>query len=162
MNEHLSESQVLLIVDDNEDDYETIVRAFEKVQLRNPIFWCKSGREALAYLRQEGKFRNDDTAGASGTGLVLLDLNMPGIDGHEVLKTIKADARLKKIPVIILTTSGSERDVSISFDEGANSYVQKPVTFDGMIEAIKGLKEYWFEISILPKESQPEKSAEEG
>jgi two-component system response regulator len=142
------ESQILLIVEDNAEDCEAITRAFKKVQLRNPIFWCKSGQEALDYLKGEGSFKDKQQL----PGLILLDLNMPGIDGQKTLQIIKKDENLKKIPVIILTTSGNERDIAASFQEGANSYVQKPVTFEGLINAMKGLKEYWFEISILPKE----------
>ena len=149
MHEHLSEQQTVLIVDDNEDDYTAIKRSFQKVQLRNPIFWCKSGQEALDYLRNEGDFK--EAVAREKPGLILLDLNMPGIDGHGVLQVIKADPELKKIPTIILTTSGNERDINASFEEGANSYVQKPVSFEELLKAIKGLKEYWFDVSLLPQ-----------
>ena len=84
-------------------------------------------------------------------GLILLDLNMPGIDGHEVLRAIKEDDDLRQIPVIILTTSGNEHDVTQSFQSGANSYVQKPVSFEELVASLKGLKEYWLDLSLLPK-----------
>lgn len=148
MNERLSNLQTVLIVDDNEDDYTAIKRSFQKVQLPNPVFWCRSGQEALDYLKNEGEFKNAPPH--EKPGLILIDLNMPGIDGHRVLQILKSDPEFKKIPVIILTTSNNEHDITGSFEEGANSYVQKPITFEELLKAIKGLKEYWFEISTLP------------
>ncbi len=149
-------TQSILIVEDSEDDYEATLRAFKKVNLRNPIHWCASGQEALDYLKHEGKYRSQETA---KPGLILLDLNMPGLDGRKTLEMIKANDMLKRIPVIILTTSSDERDVQACYQLGANTYVQKPVSFDGLIEAIKRLKEYWFEIALLPKNSLSENIA---
>lgn len=141
-----SRTQSILIVEDSSDDYEATVRAFKKANLLNPVSWCKSGKEALTFLdnREEGYKK---------PGLILLDLNMPGIDGRKTLQLIKEDQNLKHIPVIILTTSSDNRDVEACYQMGANTYIQKPVSFDGLIEAIKQLKEYWFEIAILPKEA---------
>ena len=150
MNEISSKSQSILMVEDSEDDYEATIRAFKKVSLHNPIVWCRSGRDALDFLKREGAHRN--AKNGSHPGLVLLDLNMPGLDGRKTLRLIKEDDALKKIPVIILTTSTDERDVEDCYQMGANTYVQKPVTFDGLIEAIKRLKAYWFEIALLPKD----------
>src|SRR5690606_8275013 len=132
----------ILIVEDSDDDFEATKRAFSKTNLRNPIKHVKSGEEALAYLesRKESK-----------PGIILLDLNMPGMDGRMTLELIKKNGKLKKIPVVILTTSDDERDVKACYELGANTYVQKPVDFDGLISAIKQLKEYWFEIALLPK-----------
>ena len=152
MHERVTQLQTVLVVDDNEDDYTAIQRSFRKVQLPNPLFWCRSGQEALDYLKREGKFKDEATPHEM-PGLILLDLNMPGIDGHQVLQIIKTDDELKKIPVIILTTSGNERDINDSFDEGANSYVQKPIGFDELLKAVKTLKEYWFEVSLLPQKA---------
>jgi two-component system response regulator len=147
----LTQSQSILLVEDNQDDYEAICRAFKKANLRNPIVWCKSGRDALDFLKREGN--HEDAGIASRPGLVLLDLNMPGIDGRKTLDLIKQDTALKQIPVIILTTSADERDVEACYRAGANTYVQKPVSFEGLIEAIRRLKAYWFEIALLPKEA---------
>ena len=135
--------QHILLVEDSEDDYEATIRAFKKANLHNPVTWCKSGQEALDTLKSN----------AEHPGLILLDLNMPGLDGRKTLQLIKDDHNLKRIPVIILTTSSDERDVDACYQIGANTYVQKPVSFDGLIEAIKRLKEYWFEIALLPKEN---------
>jgi two-component system response regulator len=151
MGTQLTKSQCILLVEDNQDDYEATSRAFVKANLCNPIVWCKSGREALDYLRQEGAYK--DGGKDSRPGLVLLDLNMPGMDGRKTLGVIKNDEILKRIPVIILTTSADERDIQACYQTGANTYVQKPVSFDGLLEAIKRLKTYWFEIALLPKEA---------
>jgi two-component system response regulator len=154
MTEQLSRSQSILLVEDNEDDYEATCRAFKKANLHNPIVWCRSGPDALDRLKGKGAHR----LGTRGSqpGLVLLDLNMPGMDGRKTLDAIKKDDTLKWIPVIILTTSADERDVLACYQMGANTYVQKPVSFEALIEAIRRLKEYWFEIAILPKDADYE------
>jgi two-component system response regulator len=151
MSEPLITSQSILLVEDNQDDFEATSRAFRKASLRNTIVWCKSGRDALDFLKQQGAYKQG--INCSRPGLVLLDLNMPGMDGRKVLELIKQDAKLKQIPVIILTTSADERDIDACYQAGANTYVQKPVSFDGLIEAIKRLKAYWFEIALLPKDA---------
>jgi two-component system response regulator len=151
MQEQLTRSQCILLVEDNQDDYEATCRAFDKANLRNPIVWCRSGRDALDYLNKEGAYK--DARNIAPPGLVLLDLNMPGMDGRKTLEAIKQNDALRRIPVIILTTSADERDIQACYQAGANTYVQKPVSFEGLIEAIKRLKAYWFEIALLPKEA---------
>jgi len=138
----LRESQPILIVDDSEDDFYAAERALSKANLHNPIEHASSGESALEMLRSHD---------GAKPGLILLDLNMPGIDGRKTLEIIKSDENLKTIPVVILTTSNDERDVNICYALGANTYIQKPVDFDGLIEAMKRLKGYWFEIALLPK-----------
>ncbi|MEJ0060419.1 MAG: response regulator [Terricaulis sp.] len=137
------EGQPILIVEDSADDFEATKRAFGKANLRNAIAHALSGEEALAYLRSNTEVR---------PGLILLDLNMPGIDGRKTLEIIKGTDTMKDIPVVVLTTSDDERDIKACYELGANTYIQKPVDFDGLISAIQRLKEYWFEIAILPKE----------
>lgn len=154
MKDAVTQSQRILLVEDNEDDYEATCRAFRKANLSNPVVWCKSGREALDFLKHEGPYK--DASNRSGPGLVLLDLNMPGLDGRKTLEILKKDHALKRIPVIILTTSADQRDIDACYQTGANSYVQKPVSFDGLIDAIKRLKAYWFEIALLPKDAGDE------
>lgn len=139
----LLESQPILIVDDSEDDFYAAERALTKANLHNPIEHALSGESALKMLQSTPGLR---------PGLILLDLNMPGIDGRKTLEIIKQDSALKTIPVVILTTSNDERDVQICYSLGANTYIQKPVDFDGLIEAMKRLKGYWFEIAVLPKD----------
>jgi len=145
-----SQAQMVLLIEDSADDYEATMRAFNKASLHNPVIWCQSGRNALDFLTRDGRYK--DLATAMRPGLILLDLNMPGLDGRKTLQLIKGNSELQQIPVIVLTTSSDERDVDACYRMGANSYVQKPVSFDGLIEAIKRLKEYWFEIALLPKE----------
>ncbi|HVY87163.1 MAG TPA: response regulator [Caulobacterales bacterium] len=139
----LLKSQPILIVDDSEDDFEATKRAFVRASLRNPIRHAASGEEALKLLEAED---------VPKPGLILLDLNMPGLDGRKTLEIIKQSDTLKRIPVVVLTTSDDERDVLGCYALGANTYVQKPVDFDGLIAAVQRLKEYWFEIAILPRE----------
>ena len=139
----LRESQPILIVEDSTDDFEATKRAFSKANLHNPIKHVFNGEDALSYLRSDALTK---------PGLILLDLNMPGLDGRKTLEIIKQTPKLKKIPVVILTTSDDERDVKACYELGANTYIKKPVDFDGLIAAIRRLKEYWFEIALLPKE----------
>jgi CheY-like chemotaxis protein len=141
-----SPNQPILLVEDSPEDFETTERAFRKSGLKNPILRCADGDEALDFL-----FRRGSHAGAPRPGVILLDLNLPGTDGREVLTEIKADPDLKQIPVIVLTTSSDDRDVSACYRAGANSYVQKPVDLDGFMQAIERLNDYWFEVVILPK-----------
>jgi two-component system response regulator len=138
------ESQLILIVEDSPDDFDAAKRAFTAANLRNPLKHVSSGEAAVEYLRAVDSPR---------PSLILLDLNMPGLDGRRVLRIIKQSAELKDIPVVVLTTSDDDRDVSACYEAGANTYIQKPVDFDGLIGAIRQLKEYWFEIALLPKES---------
>jgi CheY-like chemotaxis protein len=144
-------NRTILMVEDSPEDYETTIRAFKESGLANPIMHCEDGDEALDFLYS----RNEDSEFAKTMlpGLILLDLNLPGTDGREVLQKIKTDDRLKKIPVIVLTTSNDERDIERCYEYGANSYVPKPVDLDGFIKSIQRLKDYWFEIVLLPKEA---------
>lgn len=142
----INKAQTILIVEDSEEDYEAVLRAFKAVHLNNPFFWCKSGRMAMDYLKRDGVFKDEET---QIPGLILLDLNMPGIDGHKTLQMIRKDDELRDIPVVILTTSGHDRDITACFTAGANSYIQKPVTFKGLADAIKDMKDFRFELSAI-------------
>lgn len=137
----------ILLVEDNPDDYEAASRSFRKSRFMNPIQWCKSGADALDYLYKKGKYQNDNNATPD---LILLDLNMPGIDGREVLRTLKNDPEKRSIPVIVLTTSSDNKDIDKCYEIGASTYIQKPVSFDGLTEAIQTMTDYWFGVAILP------------
>jgi CheY-like chemotaxis protein len=139
-------TQPILLVEDSPEDFVTTERAFRKSGLKNPIIRCSDGDEALELLFRRGRF-----ADAPRPGVILLDLNLPGTDGREVLAEIKADPFLKQIPVIVLTTSSDDRDVAACYKAGASSYIQKPVDLEGFMRAIERLNDYWFEVVILPR-----------
>lgn len=139
-------SQPILLVEDSPEDFEATQRAFRRSGLKNPIVRCEDGEEALDYLYRRGRYTD-----AARPGVILLDLNLPGTDGRQVLTEIKKDDCLKQIPVVVLTTSADERDISACYRAGANSYIQKPVDIDGFVKAIERLNGYWFEVVILPK-----------
>lgn len=142
-------NQPILLVEDSPEDYEATVRAFKKSGLRNPIVRCEDGDSALDYLFRRGRWEEPESS--PRPGVILLDLNLPGTDGREVLQEIKRHDQLRHIPIIVLTTSNDERDVDACYQAGANSYVQKPVDMDGFIRAIERLNGYWFEVVVLPK-----------
>lgn len=148
-----STNQPILVVEDSPEDYEATHRTFRKAGLVNPIFHCADGDSALDYLWQRGDY--GDPAKAPRPGIILLDLNLPGTDGRDVLAEIRGDKNLKNIPVVVLTTSRDDRDIETCYEIGANSYIQKPVDLEGFVNAITRLKEYWFEIVILPKGELP-------
>lgn len=141
--------QPILIVEDSHEDYEATLRAFRKSGLANPVFRCEDGDEALDYLFRRGTYA--DIKKSPRPGIILLDLNLPGTDGREVLTEIKKHDDLKKIPVIVLTTSTSEQDIERCYAAGASSYLCKPVDLSRFIESIQRLTDYWFEIVVLPR-----------
>jgi two-component system response regulator len=138
----------ILMAEDDEDDRMMTEKAFRENRIGNPLVTVANGADLLDYLRHLGKFT--DGARSSKPCLILLDLNMPKIDGREALKIIKGDENLMRIPVVIITTSKAEEDILVSYNVGANSYITKPITFDGLVKVIKTLKDYWLEIVELP------------
>lgn len=138
----------ILMVEDSADDYEAAIRSFKEAHLDNPVHWCKTGQDALDYLKHQGS--HAQAAAETRPALILLDLNMPGIDGRKFLELVKQDPALKKTPILVLTTSSDERDVTECYRLGASTYIQKPVDFNGLIAAVKRIKDYWFGIALLP------------
>jgi two-component system response regulator len=138
----------ILMADDDPDDRQLTKDAFEESRLVNDLRFVEDGEELLDYLHHRGKYA--DPASSPRPGLILLDLNMPRKDGREALKEIKADAGLRKIRVVILTTSKAEEDICRSYDLSAASYITKPVTFSAMVDVVKTLGKYWLEIVALP------------
>jgi CheY-like chemotaxis protein len=142
-------SSALLYAEDDPDDRLLADLAHRDSGADTPLVFVADGEEALEYLRGTG--RHTDRAGVMKPGVVLLDLNMPGIDGRETLRIIRADALLRRIPVVILTTSSAEEDIAASYDAGANTYIVKPAAFSGLVRLFDRLCGYWFEIATLPQ-----------
>ncbi|MGO2331911.1 MAG: response regulator [Pseudoalteromonas nigrifaciens] len=138
----------ILMADDDEDDRLLTQDALTESRVLNELHFVEDGVELLEYLERKGKFEQKDTS--PRPGLILLDLNMPRMDGREALQAIKANPCLKGIPIVILTTSKQEEDMVKGYDLGAASYITKPVTFDGLVELMKALGKYWVEFVELP------------
>ncbi|ATD02251.1 response regulator [Pseudoalteromonas sp. S3260] len=138
----------ILMADDDEDDRLLTQDALAESRVLNELHFVEDGVELLEYLERKGKF--EDKTLSPRPGLILLDLNMPRMDGREALQAIKANPNLKGIPVVILTTSKQEEDMVKGYDLGAASYITKPVTFDGLVELMKTLGKYWVEFVELP------------
>lgn len=136
----------VLLVEDNPGDVELTRIALREAKLSTPLRVVTDGEEAIAYLRSEPPFEH-----ARRPVLILLDLNLPRMDGHEVLKTLKSDPDLKHIPVCILTTSGDEMDIATSYRLYANSYIQKPSIMDHMVTVVAQINEYWLNVVQLPQ-----------
>lgn len=147
-----STTVVILLADDDPDDRMLTTRALKRNRLANEIRTVNDGEELMDYLYQRGRYAEQETA--PRPGLILLDLNMPRMDGRDALREIKSDPILRRIPVIVLTTSEAEVDILRSYDLGVNAFVTKPITFDGLADAIKALGEFWFEIVKLPNSNR--------
>jgi CheY-like chemotaxis protein len=141
----------ILIADDDEEDRMMTRMALEEGRLVNELRFVTDGEDLMEYLHHTGKYA--DRAKYPHPGLILLDLNMPRKDGYEALREIKADPALKRIPVVILTTSQAEQDIFRSYDLGVNSFVTKPVSFQALVETLSTLSKYWLEIVELPGEN---------
>ena len=138
----------ILLVDDNANDVELTLDAFREQRLSNEIEVARSGQAALDRLF--GRTRQPDGGRFPLPDLILLDIKMPGIDGFEVLRQIKGAPILRRIPVVILTSSREEGDRAMTYDTGANSYLVKPVSFDGMLEIVRKIDDYWLTINVRP------------
>lgn len=147
---HLSSAIPIVLADDDPDDRMMAREAFEEGRILNPLDMVGDGEELIEYLRREGRYA--DRAGRL-PGLILLDLNMPRMDGREALAVLKADPQLRRIPVVVLTTSKSEEDLIRSYDLGVNSFCIKPVTFEGLVELVRSLGHYWLSVvELAPSE----------
>ena len=142
----------ILLADDDPDDRQLTRDAFAENRLANVLNTVEDGEELLEYLQRRGRYA--DQRNEPLPGLILLDLNMPRKDGREALKEIKADPTLRRIPIVVLTTSKAEEDILRTYDLGVNSYITKPVTFKSLVELIKLLGRYWFEVVELPPDEE--------
>ena len=140
--------KTILLVEDNPNDEELTLRAFAKNNIKNKVIIVRDGAEALDYLLAEGAFAQRDRS--IMPEVVLLDLNLPKIDGLEVLRRIRQDTHLKRLPVVVMTSSKEEQDIVTSYDLGANSYVRKPVDFQKFTESIHQLDLYWLTLNESP------------
>ncbi len=142
-------SIVILVADDDAEDRMLVKDALDESRLANHVNFVEDGEELMDYLRNKGKYT--DKQKYPTPGLILLDLNMPRKDGREAVKEIKSDAALRVIPIVVLTTSKAEEDIIKTYDLGVSSFITKPVTFSSMVEIMKTLGKYWFEIVELPR-----------
>lgn len=148
VSSHVNRLSHILLVEDNPLDVELTLDAFREAQLNSKIHVVRNGHEALNYLFGHNQY--DDRQIYPLPNLVLLDLHLPGIDGHEVLQEIKATPHLKRLPVIVLTSSQEEKDVIRSYDKGANSYLVKPVSVNGFLDVVNLINHYWLTLNIRP------------
>jgi chemotaxis family two-component system response regulator Rcp1 len=135
----------ILIVEDNPGDVRLTQEGLKEGKVLNNLHVAEDGEEAMAFLRREGKY-----ADAPRPDLILLDLNLPGKDGREVLAEIKADKDLRRIPVVVLTVSKAEEDILKTYDLNANCYITKPINLDQFIKVVKSIEEFWLTIVTLP------------
>jgi chemotaxis family two-component system response regulator Rcp1 len=137
----------ILLVEDNPGDVRLTREALKEAKFRNTVQVVGDGIEALAYLRQQGPY-----SGAMRPHLIMLDLNLPRMDGREVLAAIKKDADLRRIPVVVLSSSEAETDIARAYELHANAYVTKPVDIDHFLAVVKAIEEFWVEIVKLPSQ----------
>lgn len=136
----------ILLAEDDLDDRLLVQEAFHESRLGNRLVFVENGEDLMDYLHQRGRY----SASTPRPGLILLDLNLPRKDGREALAEIKTDPHLRRIPVVVLTISRAEEDILSSYDIGAAGFITKPVTFEGLVEVVRMLGRYWFEIVELP------------
>jgi two-component system response regulator len=138
----------IVIAEDDDDDFFLTEQALIESRVVNPIHRVRDGQELLDYLQHRGAY--DDPDAFPLAGLVILDLNMPGMDGRVALETIRATPELRRLPVVVLTTSRLDEDIVAAYEAGVNSVIRKPVRFEGLVEAFRVLGRYWFQIVELP------------
>ncbi|MBW4621751.1 MAG: response regulator [Cyanosarcina radialis HA8281-LM2] len=149
----LSPTPPLLIVEDSDEDFEAFLRFLHRSGVVIPIERCVTGEQALAFLYRTDV--DDNPESSPRPGMILLDLNLPGIDGREVLRRTKEDDNLKTIPVVVFTTSNNPRDIETCYQQGANSYIIKPIDFNQLRRNIQTILDYWFDVTTLPDSRSP-------
>jgi CheY-like chemotaxis protein len=141
-------TQPLLVVEDSDEDFEAFGRVLRQSSITNPIYRCTDGEDALEFLYHTGQYI--DSVKAPRPGIILLDLNLPGTDGREVLEQIKQDEELKVIPVVVFTTSSNPKDIEVCYRYGVNGYILKPIDIKKLMRTVQVLIDYWFETVVLP------------
>ena len=145
MKDKINKLAHILLVEDNEGDVLLTLEAFEECKLKTEVSVARNGQEALDFIFKRGAFTEAKTP-----DLILLDINMPLFNGHEVLQQVKADSKLKKIPVIMLTTSSSKRDIDLAYENNCNSFVEKPLNIKDFLDAIFKIEQFWLQLTTLP------------
>lgn len=141
-------TQPLLVIEDSDEDFEALGRILRNSSISNPIYRCTDGDDALDFLYQTGEYTS--SANTPRPAIILLDLNLPGTDGREVLEQIKQDDKLKIIPVVVFTTSSNPKDVEVCYQYGVNGYIVKPINIHKLMRTIQIVIDYWFEAVLLP------------
>lgn len=141
-------TQPLLIIEDSDEDFEALRRFIEKEDVLNPVFRCIDGDEALDFLYHNGVYQ--DAQIAPRPAIILLDLNLPGTDGREIIAQIKQDENLKSIPIIVFTTSSNPKDIEICYQYCVASYIIKPIDINRLARAVHSFLTYWLDVVILP------------
>ena|SRR2546426_248162 len=154
----MPDQAVILLAEDREDDILLIKRAFEKGDIRNPLYVVRNGEEVVAYLKGEGRYSN--RAEYPLPDLLLLDLKMPGMDGFDVLRWLRQQSDFGSLRVVVLTSSDRIQDVNSAYHLGANSFLVKPIDFQNVIELSKVLRHYWLQISKAPETSRSPREPE--
>lgn len=140
----------IVVADDDEDDRLMTREAFEELKILNELYFVKDGVELLDFLYRRNQYADPESS--PRPGIILLDLNMPRMDGREALKIIKQDEHLRSIPITIFTTSKAEEDIIRSYNLGVNCFITKPVTYSGLVDVVKQLNSFWFELVELPRQ----------
>ena len=149
----MQRSAHILLVEDNRMDVELTLDAFHEARLNNTVHVAANGQAALDYLLGHGEFA--DRAAHPLPNLILLDLKLPGVDGFEVLRQVKSTPIIKRLPVVVLTSSKEEGDRALSYDIGANSYLVKPVSFEGFLNVVREIDGYWLTLNAPPPGEEP-------
>lgn len=142
-------SNSLLIAEDSDEDFEVLQLLIRQMEVQNPIYRCTNGDRVLDFLYQEGDF--GDPENAPRPAIILLDLNLPGVDGRELLEQLKQDQDLKEIPIVVFTTSSNPRDIKFCYQNGANGYLIKPVDSEELEKTVQTFVSYWLEFNVLPE-----------
>lgn len=140
--------QALLVIEDSDEDFEAFGRIMRKSSVANPIYRCIDGDDALDFLYHTGEYI--DLAKAPRPSIILLDLNLPGTDGREVLEQLKQDEEFKTIPVVVFTTSSNPKDIEVCYQYGVNGYILKPIDVQKLTRTLQVFIDYWFEAVLLP------------
>ncbi|MDJ0728259.1 MAG: response regulator [Prochloraceae cyanobacterium] len=138
----------LLIVEDSDADFDILKHLMEEMVVQNSIYRCEDGDEVLDFIYQQGEYKNPDLA--PRPAVILLDLNLPGTDGREILDRLKQDRQFKEIPIVVFTTSANPQDIQFCYQKGANGYLIKPMTFSELEKTIRAFVDYWLEVNTPP------------